>query len=57
MKQMTTIWVPEATPMNSKPLMYSVTKPEDIGWKPIIVDVDTLAEWRNEPVKDKLLLG
>ncbi len=54
---MTTIWVPETTPLNSKPLMYSVTKPEDIGWKPIIIDVDTLAEWRNEPVKDKLLLG
>ena len=49
MHELINIWVPENTPINTKPISYLFTKPEGIGWKQIQVPKSQFDHWTSTP--------
>jgi hypothetical protein len=63
MQEIINLWVPENTPMGTKPVQYSLTQPSVLGWKPIQIPKTQFNSWNSQgPTESlinikKLLLG
>lgn len=63
MHELINIWVPENTPLGTKPISYLYTKPEGIGWKQIQVTKTQFDQWNSMPTESsfsnnkKILFG
>jgi hypothetical protein len=62
MHELINIWVPENTPINTKPISYLFTKPEGIGWKQIQVPKTQFEKWQSNTIENyatakNILLG
>lgn len=56
MTEMKQIWVPDSTPMGTKPLMCLITQPTESGWKLITVSIQQFNEWTSDNSKNKQIL-